>query len=103
MEPDTYEQYAADKKAVGDTAKWLKEQDICQLTLWNNVPLLIAPPNFVELKIVQTDPGVRGDTAQGGVKPARSEHPRLYSDDGDRCLSARPARGPGRRVRRLLR
>jgi elongation factor P len=38
--------------------------------LWNNVPLLVAAPNFVELEIVETDPGVRGDTASGGVKPA---------------------------------
>ena len=71
MVPDTYEQYAADEKAVADAKEWLKEQDICQITLWNNVPLLVSPPNFVELEIVETDPGVRGDTASGGVKPAK--------------------------------
>ncbi|MEX2494761.1 MAG: elongation factor P [Woeseia sp.] len=70
MVPDTFEQYAADEKAVGDAKEWLKEQDVCQITLWNNVPLLVAPPNFVELEIVETDPGIRGDTASGGVKPA---------------------------------
>jgi elongation factor P len=70
MVADTFEQYAADAKAVGDCAKWLKEQDMCQITLWNNTPILVAPPNFVELEITETDPGVRGDTAQGGVKPA---------------------------------
>ena len=43
------------------------------VTLWNGQPLLVSPPNFVELKIVETDPGVRGDTAQGGVKPAKLE------------------------------
>jgi elongation factor P len=73
MVPDTYEQYAADENAVADARQWLKEQDVCQMTLWNNVPLIVTPPNFVELKIVETDPGVRGDTAQGGVKPARLE------------------------------
>lgn len=73
MVPDTFEQYAADANAVADAREWLKEQDVCQVTLWNNSPLTIAPPNFVELKIVQTDPGVRGDTAQGGVKPATLE------------------------------
>jgi elongation factor P len=73
MVPDTFEQYAADEKAVGDSAKWLKEEDICTVTLWNNAPLLVAPPNFVELKITQTDPGLKGDTAQGGVKPAELE------------------------------
>ena len=43
------------------------------LTLWNGVPLYVAPPNHVELKIVETDPGVRGDTATGGQKPAKLE------------------------------
>ena len=73
MVPDTYEQYAADAAAVGDAAKWLKDEDICLVTLWNNSPLLVSAPNFVELKITQTDPGLRGDTAQGGVKPATLE------------------------------
>jgi elongation factor P len=70
MVPDTFEQYAADEKAVADAKDWLKEQDTCQVTLWNNTPLVVYPPNFVELEIVQTDPGIRGDTASGGVKPA---------------------------------
>jgi elongation factor P len=73
MVPDTFEQYAADANAVAEAQQWLKEQDVCQVTLWNNSPLIVTPPNFVELKIVETDPGVRGDTAQGGVKPARLE------------------------------
>lgn len=73
MVPDTFEQYAADEHAVADARPWLKEQDSCQITLWNNSPLTVTPPNFVDLKIVQTDPGVRGDTAQGGVKPATLE------------------------------
>ena len=70
MVPDTFEQYAADQKAVSDARNWLKEQDVCQITLWNNQPLIVLPPNFVELEITETDPGVRGDTASGGVKPA---------------------------------
>jgi elongation factor P len=70
MMPDTFEQFGADDKAVGSAKNWLKEQDTCMITLWNNVPLLVTPPNFVELEIVETDPGVRGDTASGGVKPA---------------------------------
>tara|TARA_Y100000590_G_C15474840_1_gene921639 strand:- start:154 stop:762 length:609 start_codon:yes stop_codon:yes gene_type:complete len=70
METETYEQYAANENAVGDAKKWLIEQDICQITLWNNEPLTIAAPNFVELEIAETEPGVRGDTASGGVKPA---------------------------------
>jgi elongation factor P len=70
MEPDTFEQYAADKNAVADAAKWLKEQDKCLITLWNNNPIAVTPPNFVELEVVETDPGLKGDTAQGGSKPA---------------------------------
>ena len=73
MEPNSYEQYAADQAAVGDAAKWLRDQDMCTITLWNNQPIYVVPPNFVELKIVETDPGVRGDTASGGGKPATLE------------------------------
>lgn len=73
MVPDTYEQLAADEKSVADAKQWLKEEDVCLVTLWNGSPLLVMPPNFVELAIVETDPGVRGDTAQGGVKPAKLE------------------------------
>jgi elongation factor P len=70
MEPDTYEQYPADANAVGDAAKWLKEQDRCEVTLYNGSPLAITPANFVELEITETDPGLKGDTASGGSKPA---------------------------------
>jgi len=70
MVPDTFEQYAADEKAVGDAKSWISDGDVCQITLWNNSPLLVEAPNFVELEITETDPGVKGDTASGGVKPA---------------------------------
>jgi elongation factor P len=70
MEPDTFEQHQADKSAVGDAAQWLKEQDQCEVTLYNGAPLSVTAANFVELEIVETDPGLRGDTAQGGSKPA---------------------------------
>jgi elongation factor P len=73
MVPDTFEQFAADRKAVADAKQWLKEEASCMVTLWNGAPLLVTPPNFIELRIVETDPGVRGDTAQGGVKPATLE------------------------------
>jgi elongation factor P len=73
MVPDTFEQYAADENAIAEARQWLKEQDTCVVTLWNNSPLAVAPPNFVELEITETDPGIRGDTAQGGVKPAKLE------------------------------
>lgn len=70
MEPSTFEQFAADQAAVGDAGKWLKEQDKCLITLWNDNPIAVTPPNFVELEVVETDPGLKGDTAQGGSKPA---------------------------------
>lgn len=70
MDPVSFEQYQADATVVSDAAKWLKEQDVSQVTLYNNVPLSVTPPNFVELEIVETDPGLKGDTAQGGSKPA---------------------------------
>ena len=70
MEPESFEQHQADANAVGDAAQWLKEQDVCVVTLYNGTPLAVVPPNHVELEIVETDPGIRGDTAQGGTKPA---------------------------------
>ncbi len=73
MQPDTFEQHQADKNAVGDAAQWLKGEEDCVVTLWNGAPIAVQPPNFVELQIVETDPGVRGDTSGGGGKPAKLE------------------------------
>jgi elongation factor P len=70
MDQQSFEQQAADATAVGDSAKWLKEEDVCTVTLWNGSPLAVTPPNFVELEIIETDPGLKGDTANGGSKPA---------------------------------
>ena len=73
MDPSSFEQMGASETAVGDAKQWLKEQDTVEVTLWNGVPLSVTPPNFVELQITQTDPGLKGDTAQGGTKPATME------------------------------
>jgi len=73
MQPETFEQVQADKSGVGDAHKWLKGEELCVVTLWNGVPIAVQPPNFVDLKIVETDPGVRGDTSGGGGKPATLE------------------------------
>ena len=70
MDPETFEQTPASSEAVADCQKWLKEQDKCVVTLWNGAPLVVTPPNFVELPVSETDPGLKGDTAQGGTKPA---------------------------------
>ncbi|MBX9586090.1 MAG: elongation factor P [Gammaproteobacteria bacterium] len=73
MSPATYEQHEIPVSAVGDAAQWLKEQDSCIITMWNGVPLNVAPPNFVNLAVTDTDPGVRGDTVSGGNKAATLE------------------------------
>lgn len=73
MDPDSFEQLAANESAVADIVKWLKEQDTCAVTLWNGVPLTVTPPNFVELAVTDTDPGLKGDTSGGGGKPATLE------------------------------
>ena len=73
MHPTTYEQYTVGEAAVMDTKQWLKEQDICTLILWNGEALSVTPPTFVVLKIVETDPGLKGDTSGGGNKPATLE------------------------------
>lgn len=70
MNNETFEQLAADEKAVGDNAKWLIDQADCILTLWNGRPIAVTPPNFVELEVTDTDPGLKGDTAGTGGKPA---------------------------------
>ncbi|MBZ9567917.1 elongation factor P [Modicisalibacter tunisiensis] len=66
----SFEQYAVDKRALGDTEKWLKEQVAYTVTLWNDNPISVSAPNFIELEVTETDPGLKGDTAQGGSKPA---------------------------------
>jgi len=66
----SFEQHAATPEAVGDSKNWLKEQEKYEVTLYNGSPISVTPPNFVELEVVETDPGLKGDTAQGGSKPA---------------------------------
>lgn len=66
----SYEQFAADKAAMTDAINWLKEEEVYIVTLYNGSPINVTPPNFVELEVTETDPGLKGDTAQGGSKPA---------------------------------
>ncbi|MDG6882271.1 Elongation factor P [Phocoenobacter uteri] len=70
MHPETFDMIAADEKAVADNEKWLVDQADCVITLWNGSPIVVTPPNFVELEVVETDPGLKGDTAGTGGKPA---------------------------------
>ena len=66
----SFEQFPADKAAMSDARDWLKEEESYVVTLFNGNPINVMPPNFVELEVVDTDPGIKGDTAQGGSKPA---------------------------------
>jgi elongation factor P len=66
----SFEQFAADRAAIADALNWLREEDVYMVTLYNGSPISVMPPNFVEQQVVETDPGVKGDTAQGGNKPA---------------------------------
>jgi len=70
MNMETYEQILITREVVADIEKWLKPEDLCAVTLYNGQPVIVTPPNFVELKVIETDPGLKGDTASGGVKPA---------------------------------
>ena len=73
MDPESFEQVQATKAGMGGAEKWLKGEEECVVTLWNGSPIAVQPPNFVELKITETDPGVKGDTAGTGGKPATLE------------------------------
>lgn len=73
MDPSNYEQIAVNENALGDTIKWLKPQAQYIVTLWNNNAISFDAPNFVELQVVATDPGLKGDTVSGGSKPATLE------------------------------
>ena len=88
MNETTFDQQAADAAAVGDAKDWLKEQDTVEVTLWNETIISVTPPNHVTLEVTQTDPGIRGDTAQGATKPATVETGAtimvpLFIDNGD--------------------
>jgi elongation factor P len=73
MDTSTYEQVAMSLEEVGDASEYLKENTEVEVLYIDGAPVAVELPNFVELVIAATDPGVRGDTAQGGTKPARLE------------------------------
>ena len=73
MDQESFEQYSVDEAALGDAKKWLKDQDICLVTLWNGQPIIVEAPNFVVLEVTDTDPGLKGDTSGSGGKPATLE------------------------------
>ena len=70
MDTSSYEQMAIPEATVGDAAKWLKENDEVTLHYAGEELINVEPQMFVELEVAETDPGFKGDTVQGGTKPA---------------------------------
>ena len=70
MDPSSFDQYVLDETSMSGAINYLVEQDSCVVTLWNNNPISVTPPNHVVLEVVDTDPGLKGDTAGTGGKPA---------------------------------
>ena len=70
MDPTSFDQFGLGERALGDVINYLVEQDNCIVTLWNNNPISVTPPNHVILEVADTDPGLKGDTAGSGGKPA---------------------------------
>lgn len=70
MHPETFEQHQVEAKIVSDAAKWLQDNAECIITLWNGCPIAVQPSKFIEAEITDTDPGLKGDTASSGGKPA---------------------------------
>jgi elongation factor P len=73
MDTESYEQFEIAADFVGDAAKWLKENDEVQVVYAGGEMIGVEPPMFVELAVTETDPGFKGDTVQGGTKPATLE------------------------------
>ena len=73
MDLETYEQVSMSADEVGEARRWLKENTEVDVLYIDSSPTGVDLPNFVELAVARTDPGVRGDTAQGGTKPATLE------------------------------
>ena len=73
MNNETYDQIAIDKETVGDSLKFVKENENVKVCSYNGSVFAIEPPLFVELEITETEPGFAGNTAQGATKPATVE------------------------------
>jgi elongation factor P len=73
MDPETYDQISVPPETIGEGTKWLKENDECTLMYAGDELIEVDPPMFVELEVTQTEPGFKGNTVQGGTKPATVE------------------------------
>ena len=70
MDAETFDQHQAEEAAVADIQKWLVEQSMCTVTLFNGQPISVVPPKQITLEITDTDPGLKGDSQGTGGKPA---------------------------------
>ena len=89
MDNETYEQIMLTAEQMGEARLWLTENLNVKILFFNRQPVAVEPPLFVELTVAQTEPGVRGDTATGGNKPATLESGAviqvpLFINEGDR-------------------
>lgn len=89
MDVNTYEQVALNQDSIGDALKFVKENEMCKICSYNGNVFSVEPPLFVELEITDTEPGFKGDTAQGATKPAVVEtgatvYVPLFVDQGDK-------------------
>lgn len=88
LDQESYDQVSFTKEQLGDVIDFLKEQTIYTVLYFDDRPIAVNPPLFMELEVVEAPPGVRGDTAQGGSKPAKLEtglvlQVPLFVDEGD--------------------
>ncbi len=89
MDLKTYEQVTLTEDNLGKSRDFLQEQVVVEILFFNGIPIGVALPNFVELAVTKSDPGVRGDTASGATKPATLEtgaviNVPLFINEGDK-------------------
>jgi elongation factor P len=88
MDTSNYEQVALQKETLGELAQWLKDQTVVGVLFYQGRAISVDLPTFVELQISHTEPGIKGDTATGAVKPATLEtgatvNVPLFLNEGD--------------------
>lgn len=89
MNVETYDQLALNEETIGDALKFVKENEMVKMCSHNGNVFAVEPPLFVELEISNTEPGFKGDTAQGATKPATVEtgatvYVPLFVETGDK-------------------
>lgn len=89
MNVETFDQIALNEEAIGDALKFVKENEMVKICSHNGNVFAVEPPLFVELEISHTEPGFKGDTAQGATKPATVEtgatvYVPLFVETGDK-------------------